>query len=386
VSWKNAFSHAVLREGAPLHFAAHSHHPWPDVTFAAHRRYWEDSVRQLDGKWSRALHDARTRAQGHVARLLNVSDSATITFAPNTHEFVLRILSCFDPRRPVRVLTTDSEFLSFARQIARLEEDGLAGVTRVPVRPFEDFEARLVAEARAGAYDLVFVSHVFYNCGFVQQGMTALAEALPAETFLVIDGYHAFMAEPIDLSALEGRVFYMGGGYKYAMSGENAAFLHCPPGYGARPRNTGWFAAFAALDSGGAGGIAYSDDAERFTGATFDYGGLYRFNAVQDWLEDEGLTVEAMADYVRTLQRRFLRRLDEAEGTAITRGELLLEPDGRRVGRFLTFETPRAGVIHDALRARNVITDYRGDRLRLGFGIYHDTDDIVALVEALKAV
>ena len=27
-----------------LHFSAHSHHPWPDATEAAHAQYWRDSA------------------------------------------------------------------------------------------------------------------------------------------------------------------------------------------------------------------------------------------------------------------------------------------------------------------------------------------------------
>ena len=36
------FSQSVGREGAPLHVAAHSHHPWPDVTVAAQEAAWAD--------------------------------------------------------------------------------------------------------------------------------------------------------------------------------------------------------------------------------------------------------------------------------------------------------------------------------------------------------
>jgi hypothetical protein len=36
--------------------------------------------------------------------------------------------------------------------------------------------------------------------------------------------------------------------------------------------------------------------------------------------------------------------------------------------------------LHDRLAAENVTTDYREDRLRLGFGIYHDTGDIAELL------
>jgi len=33
--------------------------------------------------------------------------------------------------------------------------------------------------------------------------------------------------------------------------------------------------------------------------------------------------------------------------------------------------------------ARNVVVDVRGDRLRFGFGLYHDADDVDRLLERL---
>ena len=55
---------------------------------------------------------------------------------------------------------------------------------------------------------------------------------------LALDGYHAFLARPVDLSGLADRAFFLAGGYKYAMAGEGACFLHCPPGWLPRPRPT----------------------------------------------------------------------------------------------------------------------------------------------------
>ena len=47
---------------------------------------------------------------------------------------------------------------------------------------------------------------------------------------LVIDGYHAFCAVEVDLSAIHARAFYLGGGYKYAQAGEGFGYLHVPAG------------------------------------------------------------------------------------------------------------------------------------------------------------
>ena len=62
-----------------------------------------------------------------------------------------------------RILTSDSEFHSFTRQIARLEEDGLVAVERIAAEPFASFPERFASAARRGGHDLVFVSQVFFN-------------------------------------------------------------------------------------------------------------------------------------------------------------------------------------------------------------------------------
>ncbi|NWM20028.1 class V aminotransferase, partial [Escherichia coli] len=90
--------------------------------------------------------------------------------------------------------------------------------------------------ATAGGHDLIFVSQVQFGTGHVLGDIAALAAlARPDGPWVVIDGYHGFMAMETDLSAVADRIFYLAGGYKYAMAGEGCAFLHAPPGFGARP-------------------------------------------------------------------------------------------------------------------------------------------------------
>src|ERR1700761_5816706 len=250
----NGFTQSVGRPGAPLHAAAHSHHPWPDVTLAAQEQAWRDAARLLDHKWDHVFAHVIPAAQKHIARQLRLPDPATITFGPNTHSFVMRLLSALPTGRPLRILTTSSEFMSFTRQIARLEADGLVDVTRIATEPFDSFEDRFAEAAGKGGYDLIFFSHVFFDSGFAVRDLKKIIAAVRDEsTFIVVDGYHAFMAVPVDFSAFAGRAFYLAGGYKYAMAGEGACFLHFPPGYGARSRDTGWFAGFGALESGTTG-------------------------------------------------------------------------------------------------------------------------------------
>lgn len=366
---------AALADSDMLHFAAHSHHLWPDCSLQGQTAYWTDSAKLADRKWEKIFSEIIPEAQGHVARHLNLSHPENIAFAPNTHEFINRLLSCL-PGRP-KILTTDGEFHSLSRQLARLDEDDLARVERVPTLPHDTFPERFIAAAQAAPYDLIFFSQVFFNSGYaipdLHKIVTAIADPKP---MIVIDGYHGFMALPTDLRGIENRAFYLGGGYKYAMSGEGACFLHCPPGYGPRPRNSGWFADMGSLEKQQSG-VNYAKDGFRFWGATFDPSGLYRFNAVMAMLARENLDVPKIHAHITTLQDYFLKQLK------IHPGMLLTPVRNTQRGHFLTFETAMAETIHNDLLARKIITDYRGTRLRFGFGLYHDESDIDRLLKSL---
>ena len=206
---------------------------------------------------------------------------------------------------------------------------------------------------------------------------------VPGGPWVVIDGYHAFMAldRPFGASAASS-AFYLGGGYKYAMSGEGCAFLHAPAGYGERPPVTGWFAEFEDLTLP-PGSVGYATDARRFMGATFDPSALYRFNAVQRMLRENQLTTAAVADHSRSLQRQLL---DGISATPLGEGELLNPLGGGPHARFLAFRGPRAQDWHSQLKAQGCITDVRGDVLRIGFGLYQDHSDVDRLLGLLSAL
>jgi kynureninase len=382
VSLLDLSSHFSRYRAVPgrIHLAAHSHHYWPDVTREAQLLAWDDACLHADEKWGPIFTDVIPAVQCGIAAILKLPDPSTIAFAPNTHDFVRRLLSAL-PERP-RILSTDGEFHSFARQAARLEEEGLITVDRVAHEPLATFPQRLRAAAARGGHDMVFVSQILFNCGGSSGDIGALAAAVPdPETLIVIDGYHGFMALPTDLSAVAGRVFYMSGGYKYAMAGENICFIHCPPGYAPRPRDTGWFAAFGAL-SGRQQGVPYGKDGSRFWGATFDPVGFYRQRAVFDWMSRIDLTIEAIHAHALALQARFLAGV-AAHGIAPLAVARLVTPmDTHERGHFLTFETDSANDIYKRLLAAKIITDVRGNRIRFGFGCYQTAGDVTKAVTA----
>ena len=379
MSFKPLFSKSLAAAPDRLHFAAHSHHLWPDASFEGQAQCWEDAARLADAKWDRVMGDVWPKAQAHVAAELGSGDPSAIVFASNTHDFLLRLAaSC--PRRsdgPLRVLMSDGEFHSARRQMARWVESGDIELTKVVAEPFDDFSDRFLDSARDGAFDLIFVSQILFNSGRRFDRVAELAElADPAGPWVVIDSYHAFMAieTPID-RAIAARAFVLGGGYKYAMAGEGMAFMHCPPLFGPRPPLTGWFAEFDDLTLP-PGMVGYSTDAMRFMGATFDPSALYRFNSIQRMLKENGLSTARISAKVTALQSRLL---DAVGASALSGAELLNPLDGQPHARFLAFRSPNAQRWSGELMATGCVTDVRGDVLRIGFGLYHDEEDVDAL-------
>lgn len=378
---------SIFRDAAPdrIHLAAHSHHYWPDVACRAHDKAVHEAARLADRKWDSVFDDLIPLVQRSIARILNLPDSRTIAFASNTHELVCRLLSALQLGRPPRILTSDAEFHSFARQIARLEEERLVDVERIASEPVESFPNRFCKAARVGSHDLVFVSQVFFNSGATCGDIGAIVKAVSStDTLIVIDGYHGFCALPTDLSGVTGRIFYLAGGYKYAMAGEGVCFMHCPPGYAPRPRDTGWFAGFGALREELDGRVGYGTDGSRFLGATFDPSGLYRMAAIFAWMDRIGLSVAAIHAHVLALQQQFLDAIQLEGVAALQKARLVTPMKTVQRGHFLTFETPEAGAVQTRLAQASIVTDVRGNRLRFGFGCYHTQDDIAGAVAAIR--
>jgi selenocysteine lyase/cysteine desulfurase len=371
---KTLFSRSLDADPSRLHMAAHSHHLWPDSSFDGQVECWNDAARLADRKWDRIMGEVWPEAQRNVASELGTEMPDAIVFAPNTHELLVRLFAAASEKWPIRVLTSDGEFHSARRQFARWEESGAATVERIATEPFDSFSDRFLERASSGEHDFIFVSQVLFGSGrmFVRvEELAALAR--PDGPWVVVDGYHAFMAieAPFGGKAAQS-AFYLAGGYKYAMAGEGCAFLHAPPGFGPRPRITGWYAEFEDLTLP-PGSVGYAKDAMRFMGATFDASGLYRFTAIQRMLRENGLTTKRISDHVEKLQRRLIKSLP---GTVFGSAELLNPLDGKPHARFLAFRSPQAQRWCRDLAAQNCIVDVRGDVLRVGLGLYHDDSDI----------
>lgn len=386
---KHLYRHFLQANPGIQHYACHSHHYWPDVTRQAMMDYWDDTAQYVDDKWSYFFSEKVPVLQKHIANIINTQQPDQLVFAPNTHELLFRVMSGFDLSAPLNIVTTDSEFHSFTRQVNRLDELANVKVTRVPTLPFDEFTENFIAAIKTQKPDLVFISQVFFNSSLVVERLSEIIESVAnSDTVIMVDGYHAFTAIPVDIAKFRNRIFYLGGGYKYAQGGEGCCFMHVPKGYLNRPLYTGWYAEFGELQKFKSRKVDYSKNGFHYAGSTMDYSAIYRQLAVFEMWREHEITVESVHQHVQSLQGAFLRHLTDLEQSVLCRDNLIMS-NIECHGHFLTFELEDAELtarVYQHLKQHHVETDYRGSRLRFGFAPYHEVADIdLSCLESFKA-
>jgi len=374
-----------FRVAERLLLTGHSHQAWPDVSLEAQERAWLDAAEYLDEKWERVAAQA-DRVRGHWLRLLG-DTTGTVALGQNTHELVTRLLSALPLDERPHLLSTDGEFHTLRRQLARLREAGLE-VERVACQPAGTLAERLAARL-TDRTACVLVSTVLFETAEIVPDLGSLAAACERHgARLLVDAYHHLNVVPMDLRAcgLDG-AFVTGGGYKYCQLGEGNAFLRVPPETDLRPVLTGWYAEFDRLaEADGRGPVSYGAGAAAFAGATYDPTAHYRAAAVFGFHLEQGLSPERL----RAISRHQVARLkagveamDLDPGTAV----VVPMPDARR-GGFLALRCARPGEVVTELKRRGVLSDSRGDVLRLGPAPYlsdAQLDDALArLAEVLR--
>jgi kynureninase len=374
-----------FRVGERLLLTGHSHQAWPDVAFVGQVEAWNDAAERVDDKWERAWAMADQVRRGFAGLL---GDTAgTIALGQNTHELVLRFLSALPLDRRPRLVTTDGEFHTLRRQMDRLAETRAFQVTKVAARPVESLADRLIATLDDRVAAVLASSVLFADARIVPGLDRVLAACRRSGAELLVDVYHQLNAVPCSLAA-DGLAdaFVVGGGYKYCQLGEGNCFLRVPPGREhLRPVLTGWFSEFARLADHPAGEVPYGEGAARWAGATYDPTSHYRAARVFAFFRAEGLTPEFLRELSRHQVGRLAARFDalDLDPRRIARDR---STPLERFGGFLALTSPQAGAIQEALRARGVWTDHRGDLLRLGPAPYLSEAQLDATIAALGEV
>jgi kynureninase len=381
-----AGDYARFRVGERLLLSGHSHQAWPDVALEGVIECFDDAASLVDDKWGRAFAKADA-VRAAIGALLG-DPAADVALGQNTHELVVRFLSALDLRARPRLVTTDGEFHTLRRQLARLGESGL-DVVRVPAAPADALAERLAAavDDRTAA---VLVSAVLYETARIVPGLDALARACAARgAELLVDAYHAVGPRRISLPELGlESAWVAGGGYKYLQLGEGNCFLRLPPQAGEmRPVLTGWYAEFDALaaEPHPDRAVPYGAGASRFAGATYDPTSHYRAARVLRYFAERGMTPALLEASYRHQLALLAREVDALDLPADVLTRDRAAPLDAFAG-FLALESPHAGALRDGLAAAGVATDSRGRRLRLGPAPYLSDDQLREAVARLRAV
>jgi kynureninase len=391
-----AVHYSRFRVAERLLLTGHSHQAWPDVAARGQLDAFDDAARHVDAKWAAAFEKADRVRDGF--RVLLDEPTAELALGVNTHELVVRFLSAVGLRARPRLVTSDGEFHTLRRQLARLAEAGIE-VVAVPSSPVDTLAERMAAatDDRTAA---VAVSAVLFETSRIVPDLGALAAVCQSRgAELLVDAYHALGVVPLSLptQGLQS-AWVVGGGYKYLQLGEGNCFLRVPPhAERLRPVITDWYVEFAEVVSHGAmsetdqavPAVGYGPGAMRFAGATYDPTSHYRAARVFDFFAEQGLTASVLREVSQHQTGLLARRFDELDLP-----EDLVTRDRRAprsaFGGFLALRSARADALRSGLADRGVHTDSRGEFLRFGPAPYlsdRQVDDaMTALGEVAEAV
>ena len=365
-----------------LLLTGHSHQAWPDVAFEGQMQAAADAAELVDDKWTRAFEAADEVRRGY-RRLLD-DPQGLYSLAPSTHDLLVKLLSALPWQRRKRLVTTDSEFYSLERLLQRLEEEAVE-VVRVAAHPAATVGERLATEIddRTAA---VLTSTVFFSSAHIAGGLPETATAARRHgAILVLDTYHQLNVVPFSLRDLElDDAYVVSAGYKYCQLGEGNAILRFPASSQLRPIATGWFAEFSELPADHSDrGVRYPAGNDRFAGATYDPTSHYRAAAVFRFHQAHELAPSLLRQVSQHQIARLAHGFDQLD-----LDPQLIDRDRstslENIGGFLALRSPLAAEIRRQLASRGVMTDSRGDILRLGPAPYLSDTQLDAAIDALS--
>jgi kynureninase len=266
------------------------------------------------------------------------------------------VLNTYD--RAPNVIATHGEFDSLDVILREYAHRGRVALTFVEPRENGDFAAEDVLAAIGPGTDLVVVSHVMFQTGQVLTALpTIIARAHAVGACVLLDVYHSLGVLPVDVAAL-GVDFAVGGSYKYLRGGPGACYLYVAPRHldsGLRTLDIGWFAKEARFDYARPDPPRYAHGGDAWLESTPSVLPFYQARAGQIFTQAIG--IERLRAYSLELQQRLVRLLHE-QGIAAQGG-------AHDRGAFVVVHDPRARAWAEALDARGVVTDARGEWLRL---------------------
>jgi kynureninase len=313
---------------------------------------WETKLGDAWDTWLAEQGDFRAR----IAQLIHAPRVDCIVPKTSAGQGLRAILNAL-PGTPC-VLSTRGEFDSIDLLLKQY-----ASLRRIEMRWMEaDAEGLftmpgIMQHLRQGI-DLVVISQVMFTNGQAVHNLEQLADACHSiGARLLVDSYHAIGVFPVDVAAMRAD-FVIGGSYKYLRGGPGACFLYLSPDIlasGLRPLDTGWFArentfGYERRDPPllRAGGDAFLES----TPPVLTY---YQARSGQQFTL--AMTVERLRDYGQKQLSRLKLYLADAGIEAIG--------GDADHGAFLSIRHANASSLAKKIAESNVISDVRGEWLRL---------------------
>lgn len=335
-----------------------------------------------EGDWMGVLN----RYAAVIGRYLGVHPSQVCPVT-NITDGIWRVLSSlrFTPERPV-LLQTDMEFTTQVYANFGFERLG-ARVVTVPADPAHQMvpTERLVAAIYEHSPVVLNLSHAAFESGYRHDLKAVAAACREVGTVFLLDAAQTGFVLPLSLEETGADVILLQQ-HKWGCGGTGAACLVARQAFIQQhaPALVGWMshAETFAFEKGPA---RFGSSAWRYCGGTPDVPAKARGAVAAEIIVDV-LGIEAVYAHNQKLVARLLDGLREL-AKAHPRGIYPIELP-QRAG-FVVVETgslERARALEHGMRARGLVHDSRGSRLRIGPTFYNDEGDIDRCVRGLAEV
>ena len=347
----------------------------------------EDDVREglahwyvdMDSAWEAWMNEA-ARFESNLKSIIRWHPDGAVVPKANVGQALRAVLNAL-PKRPIRVVTSRSEFDSVDFVLKAYAERGLVSVDWIEPSSQEQgvpkFDAGDFLGAIQPGVDLVIVSLVIFNTGQVMPGVKELidqAHQVGAKVFL--DTYHAAGVMELDFAEAD---FAAGGCYKYLRGGPGACWLALNPRHldgNMNTLDTGWFAKRNTF------GYQRTDKAEREIGGR---GWWDSTPAVLPWYQARSgleFTNELGVGSVRAYGLKQLEKLRQ-----------ILAPFGgfqpsipAEWGAFALLPSPNTDALVTELKRMGVNVDARQGVVRFGPDLLNTEAEIQSLTGKLQTV
>jgi len=257
-----------------------------------------------------------------------------------------------------RVLATRGEFDSIDVILREYAQRGRIALSFVEARDDGLFTADDLRATMGRGADLVVASHVLFQTGQMLPELPSIVGAAHAGgARILLDIYHSLGVLPVDVAALNVD-FALGGSYKYLRGGPGACYLYVQPRHldaGLRTLDTGWFAKDSPFSYERPDPPRYAQGGDAWLESTPAVLPFYQSRAGQVFTRAIGAA--RLRAHSLQLQHRLVALLG-AQGIDAKGGT----PDR---GAFVVVRHREARAWAEALASRGIITDARGEWLRL---------------------